>query len=111
MKLPPYAKNLLEQISKGVVPSKFIYLWIGNKAWDLANRMSLLLPDRTLLLPPWLPAYDYHWPVSLCKILIVDTGYAEQDYIQEIVYSLYKNGAVEVRFLCPNFDLTIYKKG
>lgn len=44
-------------------------------------------------------------------MLIIDTGYADKEYIEEIVYSLYKNGAEDVRFLCPELNLTIFKKG
>lgn len=110
-KLPPYSKALFQSIKKGKIPAGFIYLWIGQNGWNIAGQLSEVFPDKTILLPPWLSPFDYMWPVKLCRILIIDTGYANRDYIEELVYCLYKNGAEEVRFLCPEFNLTVFKKG
>jgi hypothetical protein len=112
-KLPPCSKALCQSIKKGAVPEGFINLWIGTSAWELGTALSDLSPDKNMLLPAWLHPFDYFWPVRLCKILIVDTSYqyASKEYLEDLVYCLYKSGAEDVRALDPACNLTIYKKG
>lgn len=117
MKLVPYSKALLKKVAKGNPPSEFIFLWVGDHALENAERLCAFLPDRTLLFPitsslsSWVSPFDYIWPVKLCRILIVDTSGIEKGAIEELVYWLYENGALDVRYLCPNLILTVYKKG
>ena len=117
MKLVPYSKALLKKVSRGLAPPEFVFLWVGDYASENAESLSTLIPDRTLLLPTtsmlpsWLSPFDYIWPVKLCRILIVDTSGIKKESIQELVYWLYKNGAIDVRYLCPDLNLTVYKKG
>jgi hypothetical protein len=64
------------------------------------------------MIPPWLPPSNYFWPVKDCDVLIYDTGYAEKDYIAEIVFCLHKAGAGAdiVRYVDPNFETTTFHK-
>lgn len=109
-KLPPFGAKLAQLLSQGLKPSNDVYLFIGNKAWAKGNNSTLMRPTRTLILPPWLSASTYEWPVRQCDILIIDTGFAEPPYIEHLTYCLYKDGADIVRFVSPDFELTVYHK-
>jgi hypothetical protein len=117
LKLAPYSKPLLKKVSRNKPPEQFIFLWVGDYALENAERLCVSLPDRTLMLPitsslpSWLCPFDYIWPVKSCRILIVDTSGIKGESIQELVYWLYENGAVDVRYLSPDLNLVIYKKG
>ncbi len=109
-KLPPFGTKLLETFKNSdFYPANDIYLFVGLNAWKKASNFQISRPG-TLCLPPWLPPRDYYWPVLNCNVLVFDTGYAEELYIEELVYCLYQNGSNIVRFICPEYKLTVYHK-
>ena len=110
MKLPPYGKGLYDLIQQNLKPSNSVNLFIGTKAWDKGRAFSVSYPNRTLILPAWHDPYLYYWPVKDCDILIVDTGYANDDYIESLVISLYQHQAAIVRFIDPDMNLIVYHK-
>lgn len=109
-KLPPYGKPLYELQQKGSRPANSINIWIGRKAWHKGQAFSQSMLFRTLVLPPWLSPISYLWPVKQCDVLIHDTGYADEPYVEELVYCLYMDEADKVRLLSPNYNLTVYHK-
>lgn len=110
MKLPPYAKPLNELINKGFRPNNDVHLFIGQHAWEKGRIFSNRFPERTLIIPPWLPATNFIFPVKQCDILIVDTGFANADYIHELVYCLYRDAANNVRLITPDYSIVLFKK-
>lgn len=109
-KIPPFGWPLFNLIKKGLRPKNDVLLFIGNYAFKKGRSFSINSPMRTLVLPPWLPSEHYYWPVKQCDVLIFDTGYAEINYVENIVCCLFKDEANVVRFISPNQNLTIYKK-
>ena len=109
-KLPPYGKRLYDLQCQNQHPSNSINLFIGNHAWQKGEAFSRMYPARTLILPPWFSPNEYHWPVNQCDILIFDTGYAEEEYLDELAICLYQSGANIIRYIAPDFSLTIYHK-
>jgi hypothetical protein len=110
MKLPPYGKPLYELISKGFKPNNSVNLFIGHNAWKKGEAFSISYPSRTLILPPWLSSVDYFWPVKSCDMLVHDTSYSEQEYINRLVFSLYEHDADIVRVIDSKKNLIIYHK-
>ena len=109
-KLPPYGKPLADLIASGNRPSNSINLFIGTKAWDKGKAFSISYPTRTLILPAWLSAITYYWPVKACDILIHDTSYSDPEYVDELVYALYQHDADIVRFINDEKKLITYHK-
>ncbi len=109
-KIPPYGKELYKLQQQGQRPTGSVYVWIGNYAWKKGQAFSVSMPNRTLALPPWVSPGVYDWPVKDCDVLIHDTGFAEKDYLEDLVYCLYKDGTDKVRLIAPDFKLTIYHK-
>jgi len=109
-KVPPYGKPLYQLIKSGSIPKNDVRLFIGNYAWEKGKNFSINYPTQTLILPPWESAYSYDWPITQCDVLIFDTGYAKEIYIQEIAYCLFQEGANIVRAVLPDFSMTVYKR-
>jgi len=108
--LPPYGKPLAQLLSQGLRPRNDVYVFIGEGAWKKGENFHLSYPERTLVLPAWLPAYNYHWPVKDCEMTIVDTGYANEDYITELICELYSHKAREVWLITTEYQLIKYHK-
>ena len=85
-----------------------IYLFVGNHAWAKAKAFSVSRP--TLCLPPFLCPFDYDWPVADADILIFDTGYCDDSYIEDIAICLYSYKAKIVRSVAKDFSLIVFKK-
>ncbi len=109
-KVPPYGKPLFAIQQKHLKPLGTVYVWLGNEAWQKGKNFSISMPERTLIIPPWYCPTNYHWPVKQCDLLILDTGFAELEYVDDLVYCLYSAGAEVVRFINPNNQLTVYHK-
>lgn len=109
-KLPPYGKNLFQLQQQGLKPNYTIFIWIGNNAWSMARHTIDIRPDRTLLIPPWECPTGFMWPVNGCRVLIVDTGWAEDAYLNDLTYCLYQGGAGIVFCNTPDSDLIIFHK-
>jgi len=110
-KIPPFSKPLYDLQKSGYSPNNSIYLFIGNKAWAKGQAFSKMYPTRTMIIPPWLPPIDYHWPVNECDILIIDTGYAEKSYVEELALCLYAGNAEIVRSINFINPMVVYHKG
>lgn len=110
VKIPPYGWNLYQLQKKGLRPHNDIYVFIGYGAWKKAKEFSSIYPRRIMMIPPWVSANDYTWPVKACSVLVFDTGYAEVDYLEEIAKRLFKEGASHVRSVDTDFKLTIHQK-
>lgn len=110
-RLPPLGKNLYSLIQSGQRPVNDVYLFIGTHSWEKAKGFYKNNPDRTLMLPAWLCADDYYWPVSNCSVLVFDTGgYPEDDYIKELALCLFRHGANIVRLVSFDSSLTVFTK-
>jgi hypothetical protein len=108
LKTPPYGKPLKDLIDSGYKPNNSVYLYSGQQAWERAKQRSISCPERLLILPPYHCPTIYHWPVKQCDILIIDTGFAEVEYIDDLVFCLYTEGASVVRSISPTHELTIF---
>ena len=108
--IPPYSKPLHDLQLTGHAPKNSVYIWIGNNAWIKGKSFSASQPTRNIVLPPWDAPEKYKWPVFECDILIQDTGYAELDYVTDLVFCLYQDGASIVRYVAPDFTLTVFHK-
>lgn len=109
-KIPPYGSELFHLQKQGLKPATTIFLWIGNSAWKKAKESVHLRPVSTLLIPPWFCPSTYFWPVNDCRVLIVDTGYAEDNYLNDIAYCLYQGGADVVMCLTHDKNLIVFHK-
>lgn len=109
LKLPPYGKPLKDLIDKRFKPDNSIFLYIGREAWDRARKKLISHPNNVLVLPPYNCPTLYDWPVKQCDVLIIDCGYPEQDYIDDLVFCLYNADAEVVRYISPDHKLTVYQ--
>lgn len=109
-KFLPYSKPLADLIKTGYAPTNDVNVFIGMKAWNKGKIFALSYPQRTLVLPAWQNPSDYYWPVKECSILILDTGYAEPDYLYDLAACLYENEATIVRLIDTDFKLINYHK-
>jgi hypothetical protein len=109
-KIPPYGKPLYDLIKSGFKPNNDIKLFIGNKAWEKGKNFSISYPHNTLILPPWFSPQSYYWPVKQCDVLIFDTAFAKEEYIEELATSLYEQDANKVRFVNSDYELIVFHK-
>ena len=109
MKLPPFGKYLSTLIKNKQPPNNDVYLFIGEHAWDKAFAFNEIRPT-TLCLPHGDPSDCYKWPVENCDVLVFDTSYSEEIYVENTAFCLLKAGANIVRYLSLDNDLFIYKK-
>lgn len=109
-KFLPYSKPLHDLIESGYIPSNDVNLFIGQYSWRKGKNFSISYPERTLIIPPWNDPSDYYYPVSNCDILIFDTGYAEDDYINDLAYYLFEYGAKKVKFINTDFNVITFNK-
>lgn len=109
-KLPPFGKGLNALIESGQRPSNSILVYTGNHAWEKGHGFSISYPERLLILPPWLSPETYYWPVTGCDVLITDTGFAEDDYIEDLVLCLFSYGATVCRFISHDYIFTKFTK-
>jgi hypothetical protein len=110
LKIPPYGKALYALQKSKVIKHHIVIVWIGLNAWKKAEKFFLKHPSGTLALPAWESPDKYFWPVKNCDVLIEDTGYAEDDYVDDLIYELYKCGAVIVQYAAPHSGLTIIQR-
>lgn len=108
LQIPPYGKALYALQKSGQYPKNSINVWAGAFAWRKAQLFTASCPARTLILPPWENPENYYWPVNKCDVLINNTSPCEDDYIEDLVYELYKGGAEIVRYLSPCLELTVF---
>ena len=109
-KIPPYGKPLDNLIKSGYRPQNSINIFIGTRAWEKGRGFSISHPTTTLVLPAWEAAAYYFWPVKGCDILIHDTSYADDDYVNELVCALYQHEADIARFINDEKKLIIFHK-
>jgi hypothetical protein len=110
LKLPPYSKELYKKSKKGILPSNDINIWLGKDAWKKANSFAISMPDRLALLPPWDDPNIYFWPVMGCDVLLMDAGGSDNEYIEDLVYYLYRHNANKVRLITHDFNFIIFHK-
>jgi len=110
IKIPPFGWPLYKIQKAGRRPANSVCLFIGHKAWKDAKSFAEVYPKRTLMIPPYLSANEFFWPVKGCDILIFDSGWGGVDYVDEIVERLYKDGARIVRSVCYENKLTVHQK-
>ncbi len=108
-KLVPYGSPLKSRLINSGPIKNDVYLFIGNHAWEKAKNFQTSRPG-TLCLPPFYDPSIYEWPVPNCDILIFDTGFCDQDYIDAIVKILFRSNANIVRYVSSDFKTTIFKK-
>lgn len=109
-KLPPFGKPLYALLKKDFRPHNDVRLFIGNKAWDKGKGFSISYPNSTLILPPWDNPLSYFWPVTGCNVIIFDTGYAENTYLDDLAFALYQGGADKVRCVTSNYEFFNFEK-
>lgn len=110
MKVPPYGKPLKALLEDGQLPDNSVYLYIGDKSWEKGKLSSYCRPTRTLSLPPNHLPFSYEWPVNGCDILMIETSHLSDEYIQDIVNTLFIHNAIKVTLISFDFSINIYKK-
>jgi hypothetical protein len=108
-KLPPYGKQLLNSIALGENLTSTIYIYIGWNAWSRAKK-SYNDGDLTLCIPPYQCPTLYHYPVSNCNTVILSTPEIEDDYLEDLILSLYKFKANMVAVITGDNELLLFKK-
>ncbi len=108
-KIPPYGKELHQFLQKGDPLKESIFLWIGVYAWDRA-RYFAEISFTSILIPPWDDPFDYYFPVLKSTVLLIDTGWAAEDYIADLVFCLFECGASSIIYLSPDLNLTTFHK-
>ena len=107
-KLPPYARTLFDLIQRGGKPSNSINVFVGFYAWKKGQAFSVSYPDFTIALPPWHSAFQYYWPVSGYDVCLINTGGAEDEYLEETAFVLLQHQSTKV--IIVNDGVTIYRK-
>ena len=97
-KLPPYGKPLRDFLKSGGKLDNDVYLFIGNDAWEKGKSFSITQLRRTLVLPPYDCPTNYLWPVRDCDILIFDSSLCDDDYIEDLMLTLFACEANIVRY-------------
>lgn len=110
MQLPPFAKPLYDLHMKGQIPLCGVWLFLGKDSWAKGKAFSISYPARVLAIPPWNSALTYYWPVRDCDILMVDTGFSNDDYLDEVASCIYEFDAKIVRLITFDNALIIYHK-
>ena len=112
MKLPPYGKSLNDFLSAGhSFKDDFVYIYIGDKAWEMGKSSYSIRPFQTLILPPQSLAIAYLWPVHNCDILIVETTSVPEKYMENIVLTLFSYKAKTIiSFSFTDKSNTFYEK-
>ena len=109
--IPPYAKPLSLLQAQGYRPANDIYLFIGPHAWRKCAGLKSLHSERLMMIPPWLSPSRYFYPVMQCGVMLFDTGWAHQEYIDETVTALFRDGAKKVYHIPTNLKpLVIFHK-
>lgn len=111
LKWPPFSAYLRSLLLHNDVPTNDVYLFVGHKAYSKAeafhsNKQRL----TTIYLPPYECPSMYEWPVKSCDVLIWDTGWCEEGYLNDLAYYLYQFDANIVRCLTPEFQLFKFNK-
>ena|ERR1035437_1674323 len=110
LKLPPFGTYLHYFYSNNLpMPKNSVYIFIGHKASRKAENFQISRPGA-MCLPPYECPSTYFWPVKDCDILIFDTGWPDQNYLDDLVCCLYQYDALVVRSISPEFKLTIHDK-
>lgn len=109
MKLIPYGNHLHQLQLNNQIPTNDVYVFIGDNAWDKAKAFHQMRPT-TLCLPPKHLPFNYDWPVKGCDVLVFDTSIFNEDYIEDIILCLFKDGANIVRYISTDDQLTVFKK-
>lgn len=110
MKIPPFSNHLKDFLQSGQIPDNNVFMYIGIYAWDKGKSSSICRPSRTIVLPPSHSPLSYEWPVEKCDILIIETSQQTQQYIEDIVQTLFFYEANKVSLISYDFYLTTYKK-
>jgi hypothetical protein len=127
MKLPPFGKQLIDS-NRAFSPHSIVYIFTGGSAWKNGNE-HFKSPDNfdnALVLPPDHLPREYHWPVKNRIVLIKDSPIVSynfknkmeeslylstvNDYLEELVYYLYKAGASGISISLANNDLILIEK-
>ena len=110
-KLPPFAKPLFELQKTGYKPTNDIYLFTGYKAWEKGKAFSISYPQRVMIIPPWYDPCDYTFPVNGCGVMLFDSGYALDEYIETTAACLFRDGATKIYFIPTDYSqIIIYNK-
>ena len=109
LQIPPYARALYALQKSGKQPTNTVIVWMGAFAWKKGQAFINSNPTRTLVLPPWENPRNYYWPVNKCDVLIYNTSPCDIEYVEDLVYELYKCGADIVRYESPFYVLTVYR--
>lgn len=110
LKVPPFGKELFSLQKQNLTPDYSIFLFIGTNAWQRAALSYNVRPNRTLMLPPWLCPSDYLLPVLQCRVLVIDTSFAEAHYLDDLAFCLFKAGATHVFCNQPDANFIIFDK-
>ncbi len=109
MKLPPHGKPLHDFLLAGhSFKNDFVYLYVGDKAWEEGKKAVRLRPLQTLVLPPNYLATTYRWPVRNCDILIIQTNQLSQKYMENIVLTLFAYKAKTIISFLPDENITTF---
>lgn len=107
-KLPPYGKQLAENIREGKLPKNDIYLTLGFRAWKAARIYAL--SQTVLLLPSDESPYHFEWPVTNLSVLLIDTGKVAEHLIKQTAHALLLAEASIVRAILLNGSLVIFRR-
>jgi hypothetical protein len=118
-KLPPYGYSIYEQLKNNTYPSKYIYLFIGKHAWELASKWT----NFAMCLPSYANPNDFFFPVKDKHIAIFNTGLEsdlhpgfddqelEDRYLEDIALALLRDQATQVQVMSPTYEcIAVYKK-
>jgi len=105
--LPPYSRHVKDALEAGHFNE--IYIFIGQHAWKKGQNFSAFRP--ALVLPPWHSAQAYDWSlVKYRHLLIIDTGYSELDYFDEIARECFMFEAVCIAAINDRDEFFKYHK-
>ena len=109
LKLPPYGKYLDELQKQGIKYNNSVYIFVGENSFKKAQNFQISRPTTMCL-----PAYDcpslYRWPVKDCEILIFDTSFCEEDYLNDLAYYLFEAGASKIVLSTTDFKIITFNR-
>lgn len=111
LKLPPYGAYLRNLLASGQKPTKSPWIYCGMNAWKKVNHHQYINQFKTsMCLPPWESGLAFLWPVAGLELVVVDTGGCDDDYLEELMCALLRDGARHVALLTATAGIFYFKK-
>jgi hypothetical protein len=105
--LSPYGNYLAKQIQQDNDPN-IVIIFIGKDGAERATQFQPYMPYSLYLPYPDSPL-DYSWPLHNCYVYLVDTGHANDSFIQYCALCFFSYGAQVIHYQSALRTFTLEK--